>query len=332
MAPLGRHSEPGPHRRIPAGPGSWGGRWRNPWTYTFGKAPRDLIMFPARSTAHYASHAKLLNLGQCSSRYENRAKTLFVLCDLREFRCVLVLALATCAFAGYIGYGGYSLAAPLTTSYSTVHHAPVVSTLGYGLGYGHSLGYGYGLSGYGLGYGYGLGSLGYGAFYKKLKDIPILRFKHNPSKVSVSRKANIGYVNACNNMLHIFRFRCVLVLALATCAFAGYLGYGGYSLAAPLTTSYSTVHHAPVVSTLGYGLGYGHSLGYGYGLSGYGLGYGYGLGSLGYGAFYKKSSAPSYHLLVPVRPFTILPFKLSSLPHLLDLTFHHLLTHYFAPP
>ncbi|KAM7292622.1 hypothetical protein ISCGN_025760 [Ixodes scapularis] len=25
----------------------------------------------ARSTAHYASHAKLLNLGQCSSRYKN---------------------------------------------------------------------------------------------------------------------------------------------------------------------------------------------------------------------------------------------------------------------
>ncbi|KAG0415154.1 hypothetical protein HPB47_007675 [Ixodes persulcatus] len=91
------------------------------------------------------------------------------------FRCVLVLALATCAFAGYLGYGGYSVAAPLTSSYSTVHHAPVVSTLGYGhtlgygLGYGHGLGYGYGLSGYGLGYGYGLGGLGYTGFYKKCK-------------------------------------------------------------------------------------------------------------------------------------------------------------------
>ncbi|KAM7311740.1 uncharacterized protein ISCGN_008647 [Ixodes scapularis] len=91
-----------------------------------------------------------------------------------EFRCVLVLALATCAFAGYLGYGGYSVAAPLTSSYSsTLHRAPVVSTLGYGhglgygygLGYGHRLGYGYGLSGYGLGYGYGLGHLGYGRFY-----------------------------------------------------------------------------------------------------------------------------------------------------------------------
>uniref|UniRef100_V5H7L4 Putative secreted salivary gland protein n=1 Tax=Ixodes ricinus TaxID=34613 RepID=V5H7L4_IXORI len=74
------------------------------------------------------------------------------------FRCVLVLALATCAFAGYLGYGGYSVAAPLSSSYSTVHRAPVVSTLGYGhglgygygLGHGHRLGYGYGLSGYGL--------------------------------------------------------------------------------------------------------------------------------------------------------------------------------------
>uniref|UniRef100_A0A0K8R5E5 Putative glycine rich protein n=1 Tax=Ixodes ricinus TaxID=34613 RepID=A0A0K8R5E5_IXORI len=91
------------------------------------------------------------------------------------FRYVLVLALATCAFAGYLGYGGYSMAAPWSSSYSTMHHAPAVSTLGYGhglgygygLGYGHGLGYGYGMSGYGLGYGYGLGHLGYGGIYKK---------------------------------------------------------------------------------------------------------------------------------------------------------------------
>ena len=31
MAPLGRHSEPGPHRRVLAGPGSWGGRRGLPW-------------------------------------------------------------------------------------------------------------------------------------------------------------------------------------------------------------------------------------------------------------------------------------------------------------
>ena len=31
MAPLGRHSERGPHRRMLAGPGSWGGRWGLPW-------------------------------------------------------------------------------------------------------------------------------------------------------------------------------------------------------------------------------------------------------------------------------------------------------------
>jgi len=31
MAPLGRHLEPGLHRRVLAGPGSWGGRWGLPW-------------------------------------------------------------------------------------------------------------------------------------------------------------------------------------------------------------------------------------------------------------------------------------------------------------
>ncbi|KAG0440140.1 hypothetical protein HPB47_016390 [Ixodes persulcatus] len=119
-------------------------------------------------------------------------------------------------------------------------------------------------------------------------------------------------------------FRCVLVLALATCTFAGYLGYGGYSMAAPWTSAYSTVHHAPAVSSLGYGhglgygygLGYGHGLGYGYGMSGLGygygmsgLGYGYGLGRLGYGGIYKKcwkkrtltpGTVPSQNL--PLRP------------------------------
>uniref|UniRef100_A0A0K8R5P1 Putative glycine rich protein n=1 Tax=Ixodes ricinus TaxID=34613 RepID=A0A0K8R5P1_IXORI len=94
----------------------------------------------------------------------------------------------------------------------------------------------------------------------------------------------------------MFRYVLVPRYLRPTCAFAGYLGYGGYSMAAPWTSSYSTMHHAPAVSTLGYGhglgygygLGYGHGIGYGYGMSGYGLGYGYGLGHLGHGGIYKK--------------------------------------------
>ncbi|XP_077535047.1 uncharacterized protein LOC144146951 [Haemaphysalis longicornis] len=85
-------------------------------------------------------------------------------------RACLVLALATCAFAGYVGtygvpaYGAYH--APLTAAVSTVHHAPAVATVAHGVGYpayGYGFGHyglGYGLGG--LGYGYGLGGLGYG--------------------------------------------------------------------------------------------------------------------------------------------------------------------------
>ncbi|XP_037561649.1 shematrin-like protein 2 [Dermacentor silvarum] len=85
------------------------------------------------------------------------------------FRTCLLLALATCAFAGYAGYPyGYSLAAPVYGAYhaplaslATVHHAPA---LGYGFGYPA---YGYGLGSYGLSYGYGLGGLGYSTFLRK---------------------------------------------------------------------------------------------------------------------------------------------------------------------
>nr|XP_054932032.1 glycine-rich protein-like [Dermacentor andersoni] len=86
--------------------------------------------------------------------------------------CVL-LALATCALAGYAGYPvGYSLAAPAYAAYhaplasvSTVHHSPA---FGYGLGYGYGVpAYGYGLGSYGLSYGYGLGGLGYSTFLRK---------------------------------------------------------------------------------------------------------------------------------------------------------------------
>ncbi|KAG0426063.1 hypothetical protein HPB47_026808 [Ixodes persulcatus] len=62
-----------------------------------------------------------------------------------ELRTFLILALATCALAGYLGF-------PARTSFSyratpwTVSHVPA-------WGYGHGLGYGYGT--YGLGYGWG---------------------------------------------------------------------------------------------------------------------------------------------------------------------------------
>ncbi|KAG0426061.1 hypothetical protein HPB47_026806 [Ixodes persulcatus] len=78
--------------------------------------------------------------------------------DIQTFRTVLILALATCAFAGYLGYGGYA-AAPLAHS-SVAHHTPYFS-----YGYGQqSVGHGYGL-GYGLGYGHGLIGHRYGGFY-----------------------------------------------------------------------------------------------------------------------------------------------------------------------
>ncbi|EEC00599.1 hypothetical protein IscW_ISCW024018, partial [Ixodes scapularis] len=62
-----------------------------------------------------------------------------------QLRTFLILALATCALAGYIGF-------PARTSFSyraspwAVSHVPA-------WGYGHGLGYGYGT--YGLGYGWG---------------------------------------------------------------------------------------------------------------------------------------------------------------------------------
>ncbi|XP_077510727.1 uncharacterized protein LOC144121407 [Amblyomma americanum] len=93
-------------------------------------------------------------------------------------RACLVLALATSAFAGYVGYpAAYSYAAPALAVYdapvaavSTIAHAPVIATvasapaLSYGYGY-PDLGYGFGS--YGLGYGYGFDSLGYSTLLKK---------------------------------------------------------------------------------------------------------------------------------------------------------------------
>ncbi|XP_077510730.1 uncharacterized protein LOC144121412 [Amblyomma americanum] len=85
-------------------------------------------------------------------------------------RACLLLALATCAFSGYVGYpytytvGAPTYAAyhaPVSASVSTVHTVP-----GYGFGYGYP-GYTYGLGTYGLSYGYGLGGLGYTTFLKK---------------------------------------------------------------------------------------------------------------------------------------------------------------------
>ncbi|EEC14492.1 hypothetical protein IscW_ISCW024670 [Ixodes scapularis] len=78
------------------------------------------------------------------------------------FRTFLILALATCALAGYLGFpnrASYSYRAP---TFSTVAHIPAVGQVyGHGLGYG--LGYGYGTYrlGYGLHHGYGLGGVRY---------------------------------------------------------------------------------------------------------------------------------------------------------------------------
>ncbi|KAG0442267.1 hypothetical protein HPB47_015748 [Ixodes persulcatus] len=173
-----------------------------------------------------------------------------------EFRTVLILALATCAFAGYLGYGGYA-AAPLAHS-GVAHHTPYFS-----YGYGQqSVGHGYGL-GYGLGYGHSLiGSAG-----------DNLRMKGWSINSPRALGADAGDADFCQT------FRTVLILALATCAFAGYLGYGGYATA-PLAHS-SVAHHTPYFS-----YGYGQqSVGHGYGL-GYGLGYGHGLIGHRYGGFY----------------------------------------------
>ncbi|XP_077532633.1 uncharacterized protein LOC144145007 [Haemaphysalis longicornis] len=80
-----------------------------------------------------------------------------------QIRTCILLALASCAFAGYLGYPySYSVAAPTYAAYraplasvATVHHAPA-----YGYGFGYPA-YGYGLGSYGLSYGYGLLELGY---------------------------------------------------------------------------------------------------------------------------------------------------------------------------
>nr|XP_054932040.1 glycine-rich protein-like [Dermacentor andersoni] len=84
-------------------------------------------------------------------------------------RACLILALASCAFAGYVGYPyTYSVAAPTYAAYhaplaavSTVHHTPAFT---YGYGYPS---FNYGLGSYGLSYGYGLGGLGYTTLLKK---------------------------------------------------------------------------------------------------------------------------------------------------------------------
>ncbi|XP_077535068.1 uncharacterized protein LOC144146960 [Haemaphysalis longicornis] len=84
-------------------------------------------------------------------------------------RACVLLALASCAFAGYLGYPyTYGVAAPyaayhapVAASVSTVHHTP-----GFTYGYGYPA-YGYGLGTYGLNYGYGLGAFGYPHILKK---------------------------------------------------------------------------------------------------------------------------------------------------------------------
>ncbi|KAL1426516.1 hypothetical protein MTO96_018256 [Rhipicephalus appendiculatus] len=113
-------------------------------------------------------------------------------------------------------------------------------------------------------------------------------------------KRIFGTLRCTSILLHFTQFRTCLVLALATCAFAGYVGYPyTYSVAAPTYAAYhapisaavSTVHHSPAFT---YGYGYPH---YAYGLGSYGLSYGYGLGGLGYTPpFLKKCECNHWRL------------------------------------
>ncbi|CAN7985504.1 unnamed protein product, partial [Ixodes hexagonus] len=170
-----------------------------------------------------------------------------------QLRTFLILALATCALAGYLGYPGYrssySYRAP---TYSTVAHVPA-----YGYGYGHGLGYGYGVHGlgYGLNYGYGLGALGYGYGHG---------LGYGNSTYGLGYGLNYGH-----GLGALRYFRTFLILALATCALAGYFGYPArtsYSYRATPFTGYGAVSHVPA-----FGYGYGHGLVHGYRT--YGLGY-----------------------------------------------------------
>uniref|UniRef100_A0A0K8RF11 Putative glycine rich protein n=1 Tax=Ixodes ricinus TaxID=34613 RepID=A0A0K8RF11_IXORI len=82
------------------------------------------------------------------------------------FRTFLILALATCALAGYLGFPARTSYSYRSPTYSGLTHAPVFGYgygLGLGYGYGHGLGYGYGTYGlgYGVHHGYGLGGLRY---------------------------------------------------------------------------------------------------------------------------------------------------------------------------
>ncbi|CAN7986541.1 unnamed protein product [Ixodes pacificus] len=73
------------------------------------------------------------------------------------FRTFLILALATCALAGYLGFPARTSYSYRSPTYSTVAHVPA-----FGYGYGHGLGYGWGT--YGMGYGMNYGGLRYVGF------------------------------------------------------------------------------------------------------------------------------------------------------------------------
>ncbi|XP_075744023.1 uncharacterized protein LOC119186047 [Rhipicephalus microplus] len=144
-----------------------------------------------------------------------------------------------------------------------------VGALGYGLGH---YGYGYGLGAYGLNYGYGLGSPFH---YSNL----LLRKRKCFGDHDAPIMFRGGTVEA-------FPFRTCLVLALASCAFAGYpysvaaLTYAAYH--APTSAAVSAVHDMPPFT---YGDRYPQ---YAYRIGSYGLSYGYGLGGLGYAPFLQK--------------------------------------------
>ncbi|XP_077534634.1 uncharacterized protein LOC144146565 [Haemaphysalis longicornis] len=157
-------------------------------------------------------------------------------------RACIVLALATSAFAGYTGFGGYGL--------------------GYGLGYG-GLGYaGYGLSHYGLAHGVGYSGLGLGYSYAPAAGVavaapavaktvstyhaaPAVATVAHASPVATYAAAPVATYAAAPAVTSVVRSAPVVAAApVATFAPAA-----SYAVAAPaVTKTVSTYHAAPVAT------------------------------------------------------------------------------------
>ncbi|KAK8774923.1 hypothetical protein V5799_010540 [Amblyomma americanum] len=167
-------------------------------------------------------------------------------------RACIVLALATSAFAGFVGTTGYGLglaAAPAVATYAAapaltaVHAAPVAT---------------------------------YAA-------APALAAVHAaPAVATVAHAAPVATYAAAPALAAVHAAPAVSTTTLHHAPAVATVAH-----AAPALASY---HAAPVygygVGTLGYGVGH---YGYGHGLLGYGLNYGYGLGSpYHYGALLRK--------------------------------------------